>query len=176
MIVYFLRHASAGQSVADPKKDERRPLDSEGILQCSYIGRTLAAMEIHADAVISSPLKRAMQTASLVGTEMGYEGKIHLENALRPDSDDATFREMLRKYSQLESIIVVGHNPTLTDFLASFIGPRGGKAGVDLKKGAIARVETKAKQNILHWCLTPKIVKAIYESATPKSRPKTSRK
>src|SRR5437899_3411534 len=130
MIVYFLRHASAGQSIADPTKDEKRPLDADGIRQCSYIGRTLAAMETHVDAVISSPLKRAMQTASLVGTEMGYEGKIYLENALRPEADYESFRDLVRKYSHFESIIVVGHNPTLTDFLATFIGPRTGKAGV----------------------------------------------
>jgi phosphohistidine phosphatase len=176
MIIYFLRHANAGQSMANPAKDEKRPLDAEGFHQCSYIGRTLAAMEIHIDAVISSPLKRAMQTASLVGNEMGYEGKIFQEDALRPESDYTAFRELVRNYSHLDAIMIVGHNPSLTEFLATFIGPQGGKAGVDLKKGAVARVEAKAKQNTLQWCITPKIVKSIYESVMPKSRPKTSRK
>jgi phosphohistidine phosphatase len=174
MIVYFLRHASAGQSVVNPKKDEKRPLDADGVRQCGYIGRALASMQVHVDAVISSPLKRALQTASLVGTEMGYEGKFLIEDALRPEADFSAFKEMLQNYKKLEAIMVVGHNPSLQEFLASFISNSGCKAGVELKKGGIARVDTGAKLNLLQWYMTPKMVKAVYDSA--KSRPKTSRK
>ena len=58
MILYFLRHASAGEHVANPKKDEKRALDKEGIEQCGYIGRALAALDVQVDAIVSSPLKR----------------------------------------------------------------------------------------------------------------------
>ena len=84
MILYFLRHASAGEPVSNPKKDEKRALDETGIEQCGYVGRALAALDAQVDIIISSPLKRAAQTASLVGNEMGYEGKLQLEDALRP--------------------------------------------------------------------------------------------
>jgi phosphohistidine phosphatase SixA len=67
MIVYFLRHANAGEPMANPKKDEKRALDKEGIGQCGTVGRALAALDVQVDAIISSPLKRAAQTASLVG-------------------------------------------------------------------------------------------------------------
>jgi phosphohistidine phosphatase len=39
MIVYFLRHANAGERMLSPKKDEKRGLDKEGIEQCGYVGR-----------------------------------------------------------------------------------------------------------------------------------------
>ena len=71
MILYFLRHASAGEHFANPKKDEKRALDKEGIEQCGYIGRALAALDVQVDAIVSSPLKRCTQTASLVGNEIG---------------------------------------------------------------------------------------------------------
>lgn len=83
MIIYFLRHANAGKPVLNPKKDEKRALDKEGIEQCGIVGRALAALEVQVDAMISSPLKRAAQTASLVGNELSYEGKIQFEDALR---------------------------------------------------------------------------------------------
>jgi len=67
MIIYFLRHASAGEPLVNPKKDEKRALDKEGIEQCGYVGRALAAIEAQVDVIISSPLKRCTQTASLVG-------------------------------------------------------------------------------------------------------------
>ena len=49
MILYFLRHASAGEHFANPKKDEKRALDKEGIEQCGYIGRALAALDCQVD-------------------------------------------------------------------------------------------------------------------------------
>jgi phosphohistidine phosphatase len=52
--------------MANPKKDEKRGLDKEGIEQCGYVGRALAALNVQVETIISSPLKRATQTASLV--------------------------------------------------------------------------------------------------------------
>src|SRR5438477_12721299 len=100
MILYFLRHASAGQHMANPKKDEKRGLDKDGIEQCGYVGRALAALGVQVDVIISSPLKRATQTASLVGNEMGHEGKLVLENALRPQASFSEFQKMVAKYSR----------------------------------------------------------------------------
>ena len=108
MIIYFLRHASAGEHLLSPKKDEKRALDKEGIEQCGYVGRALAAMEAQVDVIISSPLKRCTQTASLVGNEMGYEGKLQIDPGLRPGAALADFRKLLDKYSRQESIMVVG--------------------------------------------------------------------
>src|SRR4026209_115980 len=81
MTLYFLRHASAGEPASNLKKDEKRALDEAGLEQCGYVGRALAALDVQVDVIISSPLKRAAQTASLVGNEMGYEGKLQLEEA-----------------------------------------------------------------------------------------------
>jgi phosphohistidine phosphatase len=176
MIIYFLRHASAGEHYINPKKDEKRPLDKEGLEQCGYIGRALTSMEAQVDVIISSPLKRATQTASLVGNEMGYEGKLQIENALRPEATFADFRKMLEKYSRQESVMVVGHNPNLSQFLGAVISESGCEASVDLKKGAVARVEMRRSSGTLLWCLTPKALRTLYAAAIESSRPKTSRK
>src|ERR1700681_3013301 len=117
MILYFLRHASAGDHVANPKKDEKRALDKAGIEQCGYVGRALAALDVQVDVVISSPLKRAVQTASLIGNELSYEGKLQFEDALRPAASFADFRKLLDKYAKYESLMLVGHNPNLSEFL-----------------------------------------------------------
>ena len=175
MIVYFLRHASAGQHKVNPAKDEKRPLDKDGIEQCGQIGRALAAMDIHVDAIISSPLKRATQTASLVGNEIAFEGKLTMDKALRPDASFEEFRTLLDRHAKAEEIMVVGHNPSLSEFLSLLISNRSSEVSVDLKKGAVARVDVE-KTASLAWCLTPKLVRAIHESSANNSRPKTSRK
>jgi phosphohistidine phosphatase len=176
MIVYFLRHANAGKPLANLKKDEKRALDKEGTEQCGIVGRALAALDVQVDAMISSPLKRAAQTASLVGNELSYEGKLQFEDALRPTATFADFRRLLEKYSKQEAIMVVGHNPTLSEFLGRSISETGCEAGTELKKGAVAKVEIGRNSAILHWCVTPKVLRSLYAAAAESSRPKTSRK
>jgi phosphohistidine phosphatase len=176
MIIYFLRHASAGQRLANFRKDEKRPLDNDGIEQCGVVGRALAALDVQVDAIITSPLKRAAQTASLVGNELSYEGRLQLDDALRPAATFLDFRRMLEKYANQEAIMVVGHNPNLSEFLGRIISEAGREARTDLRKGAVAKVDMARNSATLQWCLTPKILRTLYAAAAESSRPKTSRK
>src|ERR1700732_1857080 len=125
MFLYFLRHASAGQQLSSAKKDEKRGLDKDGIEQCGYIGRALAALGVQVEIIVSSPLKRATQTASLVGNEMGHEGKLQIETGLRPEATFSDFRKLVEKYARQEAIMVVGHNPNLSQFLGAIISDSG---------------------------------------------------
>jgi phosphohistidine phosphatase len=176
MIIYFLRHASAGVPLSNLKKDEKRALDETGVEQCGYVGRALAALDAQVDVILSSPLKRAAQTASLVGNEMGYEGKLQLEDALRPTASFSDFRKLLDKYARRDAIMVVGHNPNLSEFLGRSISETGCEAALELKKGAVARVEMNRNAGSLMWCVTPKILRSLYAAAAESSRPNTSRK
>jgi phosphohistidine phosphatase len=176
MVIYFLRHANAGEHLSNPKKDDQRALDKIGIEQCGYVGRALVALDVQVDGVISSPLKRASQTASLVGNELSYEGKLQFEDALLPAASFPEFRKLLGKYAKCESLMVVGHNPNLSEFLGRAISEGGCEAQVDLKKGAVAKVEMGRHSAALQWCLTPKVLRELYEAAAASSRPKTSRK
>jgi phosphohistidine phosphatase len=176
MILYFLRHASAGEPVSNPRKDEKRALDEIGVEQCGYVGRALAALDVQVDAILSSPLKRAAQTASLVGNEMGYEGKLQLEDALRPSASFADFRRLLDRYAKYDALMVVGHNPNLSEFLGRSISETGCEAAVELKKGAVARLDMGRSSAALMWCLTPKVLRTLYAAAAESPRPKTSRK
>ena|SRR5215470_6490283 len=176
MIVYFLRHANAGNHLANPKKDEKRALDKEGIEQCGYVGRALAALDVQVDTVIASPLKRATQTAALVGNELGHEGKLQIDPALRPQATFAEFRKLLDKYARQEAIMVVGHNPNLSEFLGRIISDAGCEAAAELRKGAVAKVELRRTSGSLHWVLTPKILRTLHAAAADSSRPKSSRK
>jgi phosphohistidine phosphatase len=177
MVIFFLRHASAGKKRSNPKQDEKRPLDKDGIEQCREVGRALAAMDIQVDCIISSPLKRATQTAALVANELGYEGNLKLDAALRPDATYEQFRALLQKNSKFESIMVVGHNPNLSEFCSLLLSNGNESGAIDFKKGGAARVEHSGKVGAeLMWCITPRIVRTLQSSATDKSRPKTARK
>ncbi len=177
MIIYFLRHASAGQSKANAAQDGKRPLDEEGIEQCGYVGRTLASLDVQVDAVLSSPLKRASQTASLVANELAHDGNVTFTPVLAGDAEFEPFRQLLQNHLNQEAIMVVGHNPSLSRFLSLLLSNNATDKAIDLKKGAVARVEWDSrKPAVLQWCLTPKVIRSIHETAAKSSRPKTARK
>ncbi len=177
MIVYFVRHASAGQTKLNPAQDTRRPLDKDGVEQATQMGRALAALPVQVDALISSPLKRATQTASLIANEIGHDAKIIFAPALAKDSDFETFRQLLNAHRGQEAIMLVGHNPNLSRFLSLLLSGGTTDRQIELKKGAVARVDLDSRNRaVLRWCLVPKIVRRIYESVETSSRPKTSRK
>jgi len=121
-------------------------------------------------------MKRCTQTAALVGNELGYEGKLQTDPGLRPEANLADFRKILEKYSRQEAVMVVGHNPNLSQFLGSVISDSGCEASVELKKGAVAKAEMRRTSGTLQWCLTPKVLRSLYDAAVESSRPNTSRK
>ena len=174
MNLYILRHASAGTRRANPVIDVKRPLDKEGKQQCFLVGGFLNALNVQFDRVVSSPLKRALQTASLVGTETGYENKIEITDALSPEASVAKFQDLVRSLMKYENVMLVGHNPNLTVFFGSLLAP-GGRISTRLRKGSIARIDCTRLPGTLHWLVDPRILRG-YARATKSSRPKTSRK
>ena len=176
MNIYFLRHASAGETRLNPSKDDQRPLDEEGILQTRYVGRFLAAMDVNVDQIVSSPLKRARQTASIAANELAYEREIKLEDALRPQASFADFEAMLARYKRVESLLIVGHNPNLTEFLGRLISHKKLVAELEVKKGCVAKVEMSGRSGKLVWMVPPRIARLLQPTTKRSSRPKVSRK
>ena len=187
MNLYILRHASAGVKRANPILDRKRPLDKDGKRHCLQLAHVLNSMKIQFDLIVSSPLKRSMQTASLVGTETGYEAQILSSAALAPDANFALFQKLLNECTEYENVLLVGHNPNLTGFMGSLLVPdgKGGPSGPDgmsaeacvrLRKGSLARLNLTRRPATLQWLLDPRTVRALYATSTTKSRRKTSRK
>jgi phosphohistidine phosphatase len=175
MNLYLLRHASAGTRRVNPVTDVKRGLDKEGKQQCVLIGGYLNATRVNFDAVLSSPLKRSLQTASLVATEMGYEAKIVVEESLSPAGTFERFLGMLQRHAKQENILVVGHNPNLSHFLGSLIcAPH--RSNVRLRKGSLARVDFGRGPAQLLSLVEPRMLRQIYASMAKSSRRKTSRK
>jgi phosphohistidine phosphatase len=107
---------------------------------------------------------------------MGHEGKLITDPALRPGANFSDFRKLVDKHAKLEAMMVVGHNPNLSEFLGRVISDNGSESSVDLKKGAVAKVEMYRNSGSMQWCLTPRLLRTLYKAATESSRPKTSRK
>lgn len=178
MNLFVLRHASAGTRRVNPLLDPKRPLDKDGKRHCLQLSHILNNLKIQFDLIVSSPLKRSLQTASLVGTETGYEAQILLSNALAPSATLPDFQKLLHQYETYENVLVVGHNPNLTSFLGSLLvpSPVRSAAQVRLRKGSLARVNLTRGPAVLQWMLDPRIVRSLYATSIKKPRRKISRK
>ena len=179
MNLFILRHASAGTRRNNPLLDVKRPLDKDGKQHCLHLAHVLNAMKIQFDLVVSSPLKRSLQTASLVGTETGYESKILISKALDPSATYQDFLKLLAECAGHENLLIVGHSPNINQFLGALIATPGAKsapANVRLRKGSIARLVMQRGPATLQWMLGPALVRALYATSTKSSRRKTSRK
>ena len=146
------------------------------------LAQVLSNLRVSFDLIVSSPLKRCLQTAQFIGTEMGYEAKILHAQALEPGADFHQFQRLLHECRTYENVLMVGHNPNMTSFLGQLITRNGnadqasGMANVRLRKGSIARVTVERGPAILKWLLDPRLVRALYATSTKSSRRKTSRK
>lgn len=178
MVIYFLRHASAGQKqFSNPANDEKRPIDKIGEAQSHDVGRALAYIGVTATVVISSPLTRAMQTAEIVAREIGYEEKIVKDDALRPEASFEQFKALLNRHKDKVAIMVVGHDPSMTEFVNRVLSGGAPMAAIEMKKGGVAKVEKEPRRPaMLRWLVTPKVVQRAQRSSEKRSRPKTALK
>ena len=146
-------------------------------------------MKVSFDLIVSSPLKRCLQTAQFVGTELGHENRILQTQALEPEANFAQFERLLHECRNYEQVLLVGHNPSLTAFLGQLLtaGNPGSEVGFEgetnqenvrlrLRKGSLARVTLERGPAVLQWMLDPRLVRALYDTSTKSSRRKTSRK
>lgn len=182
MNLFILRHASAGTRRLNPLLDAKRPLDKEGKEHCLHLAHVLNALKVTFDMVVSSPLKRSLQTAQLVATETGYEAQILMSKALSPEASFADFEALIDQANGTENMLVVGHSPNLQLFLGSLlVRHRAEKTAatipqIRLRKGSIARVSVVRGPATLQGVIDPRTVRALYATSTKSSRRKTSRK
>ena len=103
MRVYLVRHAEAAPG--DP--DELRPLTAAGRQAARELGERLARDGVRPDAVISSPLLRARETAAELGRALGCEPES--DELLAPGATADSVRASV--VGRGDEVVVVGHQP-----------------------------------------------------------------
>ena len=160
--LYLIRHAAAEAS--SQVADAERPLTEKGRARMVRTVAGLRKLNIQPEMVLTSPLKRAAETAAIVAAGLG---NIRVETLaeLAPGIELNTLVAALRTYLALNELALVGHQPTLGQ-LASFLlagAPNAcdvalGKGGVALLSGDIAEPTARFT---LDWLLPPKMLRRL---------------
>lgn len=159
--VVLLRHGIAEDPTPD-KPDQDRSLTAEGHARMKQIGRGLERALPRVQAIYSSPLLRAVQTALWVSKAYRSRVVIATAEALATGTSPKQFLELIDSITARRSI-VIGHEPTLTEGLRALVG-LGSSPVLELKKGGCFGVRLLSDGNaILEWVLPPRILRKLGE-------------
>jgi phosphohistidine phosphatase len=136
MLIYFLRH---GDASSDPNlQDIERPLTNLGVQQATLVGIFLQRINIHIDTIISSPLVRAQQTASIIQENINTQKPV-ISDLLLNGTDQQDILQYLDNLS-FSSALLVGHIPHLERTISVIVnGKRENE--IKMKKCSLAIVE-----------------------------------
>ena len=155
MRLYFLRHGLAGDSTTWAGADDQRPLTPEGFARMQASARTISALELELDEIITSPYVRARQTADIVAAQLGLP--VTAQASMVPGFSFPALERLLNTRLQAGALLLVGHEDDFSQLIGRLIG--GGR--VVMKKGSLARVDLLQLQppaGILNWLLPPKLL------------------
>jgi phosphohistidine phosphatase len=130
------------------------------------IARGLRRLDLRLDRIITSPLPRASATAEIVADALGARDRLEVADVLRAGSDAPAIRDWLRQRAE-GRLMIVGHDPALTDLIALLVcgGGDGPRAQVcELKKGGIAALRPapgSPDRFELEWVATPRLIRRL---------------
>lgn len=157
MILYILRHGEA-EDPSSKYKEFERPLTSNGKKEIKHLAKFMKHLHVTFDFIITSPYVRAHQTAEIIADAYNMDARFIPSSNLLPECNlEEIIDEINSTYPNINSLLLVGHNPHLTQ-LVSILTTGESSSAVFLKKGMLCKVTTLAnlffgKCALLNWLL-----------------------
>jgi phosphohistidine phosphatase len=162
MKVLVVRHAIAVErGQAGQGSDEERPLTPKGVRRMRRAAQGIARLAPRLDAIFTSPLVRAVETARLLTEAYGGSPKPQTARLLAPGHPPGEVARWLRSLDE-ESVALVGHEPGCSKLVSHLLA---GRARLDLgfKKGGAALLEVEPDRQglkgALVWHATPRLLR-----------------
>lgn len=158
MRIYILRHASADPRGPDGEDDPARALTPKGHKQIRDLAATLRALKLSFDCMLCSPATRALETAQRFhkALQLPKDLVLTLDDRLGLDADAEDAEEALKEHLEDQSVLLVGHEPTLSRLAGRLLGFED--AWLRLKKAGFVELRLVSKDPLraeLHGWLRP---------------------
>jgi phosphohistidine phosphatase len=119
--LYVLRHAKSSWE-NHQQTDFERPLNERGLLTAPRIGKLMRDQSFVPDLIISSPATRAKITAEIVRDKANFQSEIQLDKRIYEALAENLFDVLSSVLDDIESVLLVGHNPGLENLVGSITG------------------------------------------------------
>jgi phosphohistidine phosphatase len=149
--VTLIRH---GTAVDTAPRDEERALTRGGRADVRRVGRALDRRKIRFDAIVSSPLVRAVQTAEIIAAAVGYGREVIVERALTPAAAPRGAIDLVHALRGRPRILLVAHEPILSAVASLLLGRRFRP----LAKAEAVRIrldDGPQKPGVFRWSMSP---------------------
>ena len=114
--IYLVRHGKA-VSMDTEISDFDRMLIEQGKNDVLNVTRRFEKRKVNASLIISSPAKRALETAYIVAEQLNYnKSRIKRPKVLYEQTEDALLQVLQTIDDEHKNVIIVGHNPSLENF------------------------------------------------------------
>ncbi len=155
--LYLLRHGLAVPRGTPGFADDDRPLTPDGERRVRQVGRTLRRLGVKLDRIATSPLPRALRTAEIVAEALQKPESIEVVEGLRAGRDAASIAGWLAGRTD-DRLMIVGHNPSLSDLLAHLVVGPDQPAFCELHKAGIAAIRSEPDAPYrVDWIARPKL-------------------
>ena len=161
--LYLLRHGIAVDPGSSGMPDDARPLTEKGVKRMRQIASGLCALDLDLERIVTSPLPRARETAEIVALALGANDRLEISKILQTGSDALAVERWLRDRAE-ERMMLVGHNPTLSELVSLLVVGARMSPICELKKGGIAalqRVAGPVGLFELSWLATPRLLRRL---------------
>jgi phosphohistidine phosphatase len=162
--LYVVRHGIA-EDAAPSGRDADRRLTAAGRTKMRAAAVGLQALGVRFDAIVTSPLPRAAETAAILAAAQRDGPTPEPLPALAADSSPHTVVRALRPWAARSQLAVVGHEPTLSELCALLLTGSTSGVAIAMKKGMCVALDLDDAPGrgraTLAWALTPRALRRL---------------
>jgi phosphohistidine phosphatase len=163
----LLRHGIAAEAKPGAP-DAERALTEEGARKTTNAAIGLGQLDVAPDVVLTSPLRRAEETARIACSVLAPRLSPEIYLPLGPGHDPREVVDGLRAYRDAEQILLVGHQPDLGELASHLLTGATSLVPLPFKKAGAAAIALASlpprRPGVLEWFVTPMALRAIARS------------
>ncbi len=163
MRVYLVRHGIAEPHAVSGDAD--RALTPKGKVRIAEEAKGLRKLKVNPEVVLTSPTRRALETATIIAEELGGIKLEQLSELAEGFSGPTEVLAALDRYENLKEIVLVGHQPSLGEMASFMLTGSMDACEIDFKKGGVICLGQISPLNpnryILIWSMPPKVLRSL---------------
>jgi len=164
MRLILFRHGPAGSADAARWPDDReRPLSTRGAERTHVAALGLGEMEREITRILTSPLRRALETGAILREALDLEAEIEVHADLSPGGSARRLLESFAECTDEAAVVLVGHEPDLGKLAGTLLF--GAPAHLPLKKAGACAIAfegpPQAGEGQIQWFLPPRALRRL---------------
>ncbi len=152
MLIHLMQHGAC----LSKELDENQPLSPVGREMVEKTAKAASILGLRFELVVASPKVRSRQTAAIVAEHTGYPvSRIEMTEAIKAMASPQTTIDFIREYEGLNSVLIVGHLPSLAKVASTLLTGELSVA-INIENAGLMQIALPSKGNgTLNWHLTP---------------------